>query len=287
MLTGGGETSVAETGTSLNILRVLREIDRRAEHDRQRQGRHPGRVWAALMTAGVCLLMLHYLKYNTSFLAAVQWLAEISGHSAYRWTAVLRGHEYGELFGYLWWGAWHLLCFLLIPMALIRFGFRERLRDWGWQWGEVHVHWRGYLLLLLPVMLFAVLASFRQDFADHYPFYDQARRSWSDLLAWEAIYILQFVGVEFFFRGFLVNALRVPLGSLSVAVMCLPYLMLHFPKPWLEATGALAFGFFLGVLALQSRSIWGGVLVHVGVALSMDIAAMARAGGLPDRWFPL
>jgi membrane protease YdiL (CAAX protease family) len=68
--------------------------------------------------------------------------------------------------------------------------------------------------------------------------------------------------------------------------MCLPYLMIHFPKPWLEATGAILFGMFLGVLALRSRSIWGGVFVHAGVAVSMDIAALLQTRGLPVRWLP-
>ncbi|WP_428623233.1 CPBP family glutamic-type intramembrane protease, partial [Sedimenticola sp.] len=58
------------------------------------------------------------------------------------------------------------------------------------------------------------------------------------------------------------------------------------PKPWLEATGAILFGFFLGVLAMRTRSIWGGVAVHAGVALSMDFAAIARKGGLPENWWP-
>jgi membrane protease YdiL (CAAX protease family) len=65
----------------------------------------------------------------------------------------------------------------------------------------------------------------------------------------------------------------------------LPYLMLHFPKLWPESFGAILFGFFLGVLALLSRSIWGGVGVHVGIALTMDIAALLQTRGLPDSFW--
>ena len=42
--------------------------------------------------------------------------------------------------------------------------------------------------------------------------------------------------------------------------MIVPYLMIHFAKPWLEASGAILFGLLLGVLALRSRSIWGGIV---------------------------
>ena len=66
--------------------------------------------------------------------------------------------------------------------------------------------------------------------------------------------------------------------------MCLPYLMLHFPKLWPESMGAILFGFFLGILAVRSRSIWGGVAVHVSIALTMDIAALLQTRGLPDSW---
>ncbi|RZA09054.1 MAG: CPBP family intramembrane metalloprotease, partial [Moraxellaceae bacterium] len=95
-----------------------------------------------------------------------------------------------------------------------------------------------------------------------------------------------FVCLEFFFRGFILNALRPALGANAIWVMCVPYLMIHFPKLWLEATGAILFGLFLGILALRSRSIWGGVLVHAGVALTMDIAAILRKQGLPQHLWP-
>lgn len=68
--------------------------------------------------------------------------------------------------------------------------------------------------------------------------------------------------------------------------MCVPYLMIHFPKLWLEATGAILFGLFLGLLAMRSRSIWGGVAVHITIALAMDFAALARKSGLPQVWWP-
>jgi membrane protease YdiL (CAAX protease family) len=62
--------------------------------------------------------------------------------------------------------------------------------------------------------------------------------------------------------------------------------MIHFTKPWLEATGAILFGLFLGVLALRTRTIWGGVLVHVSIAFSMDLAALLQTKGVPHQWWP-
>lgn len=256
------------------------EEERRASQASDAEGRI--RVWKLLTVACLCLLLVHYGKYSANLTALVQWAGDLTGNNQLYHD--YRKYEFRELLGYLWWGSINLLGFLIIPMLTVRLWLKEPLSYYGWQWGTVHEHWRGYVFLALPIMVFAVIASFGEDFSRHYPFYSKAERSWFDFLSFEVIYILQFVAVEFFFRGYLVNGLRRQFGSLSIAIMCLPYLMLHFPKLWPESFGAILFGFFLGVLALMSRSIWGGVAVHVSIALTMDIAAMLQTDGLPDHW---
>ena len=57
-------------------------------------------------------------------------------------------------------------------------------------------------------------------------------------------------------------------------VVC--YASLHFGKPLGETIGSIFGGYILGVLALQTRSIWGGIIVHVGVAWLMDLAALLQ-----------
>ncbi|MDZ7829422.1 MAG: CPBP family intramembrane glutamic endopeptidase [Halofilum sp. (in: g-proteobacteria)] len=135
-------------------------------------------------------------------------------------------------------------------------------------------------------MLFAFLASHSEAFTRTYPFYDHAGRSWTDLVAWECIYLTQFLFLEFFFRGFLLKSLAPRLGAVSIFVMAVPYTMIHFAKPWPEAFGAVLFGLLLGMLALRSRSIWGGFLVHATIALSMDLLSLWQTSGWPARWWP-
>jgi membrane protease YdiL (CAAX protease family) len=50
--------------------------------------------------------------------------------------------------------------------------------------------------------------------------------------------------------------------------------MIHFRKPLFETIGAVIAGSALGVLSLRTRSILGGFLIHVAVAISMDVAAI-------------
>ncbi|PUA28171.1 MAG: CAAX protease family protein [Cellvibrio sp. 79] len=265
------------------IMRALDQIDAAAPSWQLSRPQALRRVFIVLATASVSLLILHYGKFSTNLHSFLQWLGNWHGAD---YLQQLQAAGWLELCGYIWWTGCHLLTFIVLPWLVIRFMFKERIADFGWRWNQVGEHWRGYLLLLSPILVFVVLVSMGEDFVEHYPFYRNAGRSWLDLLLWELLYLSQFVFLEFFFRGFMLNALRPAIGANAIWVMCVPYLMIHFPKLWLEATGAILFGLFLGILALQSRSIWGGVLVHAGVALSMDLAALLRKDQFPGSFFP-
>lgn len=259
------------------VTNALIELDQKKPHalpsDRQ--------VWALLAIGCVCLLGLHYSKYSTSFYSVVNWLDSVIAMGNSSWEQVIRQHPFRRLFQLTWWCFMHIVFCLLIPMLTIRFLFKQRVCDYGWQAGDVLSDWYYYLALITPILFFVLIASFGDDFTREYPFYDSAHLSWLDLLAWETLYIIQFIAIEFLFRGFILHGLYPRFGSLAIGVMCLPYMMLHFPKLWPEAAGAILFGFFLGILALKSRSIWGGVVVHITIALSMDFASLIQTGRIP------
>ena len=269
-----------------NILSVLDEIDAELPSYTMSRPQALRRVFSVLACASVCLLLMHYGKFSDNLRSLLQTLAQSKSLPANFYIQPLIDKGVWELCGYVWWTSVLAIGYVLFPALLIRYGFKARIRDYGWQINSAPQHWGGYLLLLSPILVFIYCVSLGKDFVNHYPFYSQANRSWADLLAWEFLYLTQFVCLEFFFRGFMLNALRPAIGANAIWVMCVPYLMIHFPKLWLEATGAILFGLFLGILALRSRSIWGGVLVHAGVALTMDIAAILRKGNLPTQFWP-
>lgn len=239
-----------------------------------------------LMVAAICLLMLHYLKFNTTFNAALRWWFEFMNENGQLALSQLKRETFFPLVSQAWWSFWHLVTFILIPVVVIKAVLKEPLKNYGLGLGRLQEHTKWYIFLAVPILCFVVIVSFRDDFSNHYPFYKLAYRSWADLIAWEILYLLQFVCVEFFFRGFIIQACRPAFGVNAIFVMIVPYMMIHLSKPWLEASGAIFFGLFLGVLALHTRSIWGGVAVHVSIALSMDIAALLQTKGLPQQWLP-
>jgi membrane protease YdiL (CAAX protease family) len=258
------------------ILTALDEIDESGNSYSLTRHQALRRVFITLACTSVALLFIHYTKFSSN-------MAFVFSDESMQ---ALQASGWQMMAGYLWWTGCHFVGFIVLPWLVIRVLFKQRMMDFGWRMNETVQHWRGYVLLLSPILLFVVLVSFGEDFVNHYPFYKLAGRSWFDLLLWELLYLSQFVFLEFFFRGFMLNALRPAMGANAIWVMCVPYLMIHFPKLWLEATGAILFGLFLGILALRSRSIWGGVLVHAGVAVSMDIAALLRRQEIPTQWWP-
>lgn len=244
------------------------------------------RTLLTLATVSLSLLFLHYAKYSSSFYIFIDFLDASFNQARGQWTATLNGTAWRQLIEYAWWTFCHLFAFLFLPWVAIRFLLKEKISNFGWRWQNTTQHWVGYLCLLTPILCFVYIASLGTDFVNHYPFYKMASRSWTDLLLWEMLYLTQFVCLEFFFRGFMIQSLRPALGANAIWIMCVPYMMIHLPKLWPEAMGAILFGFFLGILAFQSRSIWGGVFVHAGIALSMDMAALLRTTGLPQQWWP-
>jgi hypothetical protein len=68
--------------------------------------------------------------------------------------------------------------------------------------------------------------------------------------------------------------------------MVVPYCMIHYGKPYLEADAAIVAGTVLGSLSMKTRSIWAGFLVHGTVGLLMDILALDHKHQLPVRLSP-
>ena len=179
-----------------------------------------------------------------------------------------------ELFYAGMWVASTVVFFLLIPGLIVRFAHREPLSSIGYSFTGAGRHiliYAGLFLVMLPV-LWSV--SERPDFRAVYPFVSSARRDSSVFIRWELLYCAQFVALEAFFRGYLLFTCARRMGWTAIAVMVVPYTMIHFHKPFPECLGAAFAGLLLGALALRVRSFWGGVLLHSAVAVTMDCLAV-------------
>ena len=84
--------------------------------------------------------------------------------------------------------------------------------------------------------------------------------------------------MEFFYRGFCLFRFERLAPGFAIFIMVIPYALLHIHKPFPEAMGSIVAGLVLGALALKSRSIWPGVLIHCTVAFCMDWFALIHSG---------
>jgi hypothetical protein len=167
----------------------------------------------------------------------------------------------------------------------------------------------GLLLALVPLV---VLASTQHDFLAVYPkvknlaFLDPyVHPAWPWKLLYELSYGLDFLAIELFFRGLLVIALMRYAGTGTssgllrhgpprsqpspedhgpspgsvVLPMAAFYCTIHFGKPMGECITAFFGGLALGVLAARTRTIYGGLIVHLGLAWLMELG-----GWLGHMW---
>lgn len=178
------------------------------------------------------------------------------------------------------WSVVNIAGYLLLPWVAIRFLLGRRMRDFGLTTAGLSTTWQPYAALAALSLPFVVLASYTDAFQAKYPFYDLSPGEglWPWMLVWWALYLVQFLGVEFFFRGFLALGLAPRFGMGAVFAMVAPYVMIHFTKPALEAVAAIVGGVVLGFLVLKTKSIWWGVAVHVSIAMLMDLLALWHTG---------
>lgn len=193
------------------------------------------------------------------------------------------------------WDQYTALVLQLPLKLLLLFGFLYAFYKMGLFEGERltgavgftsrNTHLGAYFLLLLAVLPLVALAATQHDFQLVYPrlhnlaFLDGvAHPAWPWKLLYEISYGLDFLGIELFFRGLLVIALLRFAGTDAILPMAAFYCTIHFGKPMGECISSFFGGLILGVLAARTRTIFGGLIVHLGLAWAMELAGWIAHG---------
>jgi membrane protease YdiL (CAAX protease family) len=222
---------------------------------------------AILIIAALVLVFQEYYGDRPNF-------DEVFGRHTRDWK------EWYQLGSFAWWAGAKVVGYLVVPVIVVKV-MGLRLRDCGLETRGFRQHAWIYGVLYLAIFPVVAAASYTKAFQATYPFYKLAARSWTDFFVWEGMYAATFLALEFFFRGFLLFPLKRAFGAYAIFVMIVPYCMIHFHKPVAEVVGAIFAGIVLGTLAMVTRSIWCGVLIHVSVAWTMDLLAMVQVYGVP------
>ncbi len=135
-------------------------------------------------------------------------------------------------------------------------------------------------VLLLPIFL---AVSFTPQFLSYYPkmnitMYDGALgwNRWQVIGLFELCYANDFLGVESMFRGALVVGMARWLGRRAVLPMVMTYMCIHLGKPDLELCSSVVGGYLLGVLAWRTSHLWGGIIIHLGIAMFFEAVGIFR-----------
>ena len=246
----------------------------------------------------IVLLFVHLFTENNSFFRNKRfWLISLLGFVI---LALDRGF-YHQIYLANWLSDRHSLRFIrklinsfislfvvVLPMYLIYKTIlkKELNHFFGLQHKDIHL--KPYLIMLLLMLPLLILASYQPDFLREYPHYKRAGGSliikyfhfpkYAVVGIYELSYAFGFFIVEIIFRGYFIFALVKYLGKDVVLPMAVTYCVLHFGKPLGEAISSFFGGFLLGVIALKTKNIYGGIVIHIGIALLMELFAFWQLG---------
>jgi membrane protease YdiL (CAAX protease family) len=162
-----------------------------------------------------------------------------------------------------------LILYLIIPLVVILLVFREHPRLYGLTLGD----WRaGVLLTLCAVVLITPVLWLLSRGGSMQAYYggQLAGLPWSTLL--------DLVGWEFFFRGFILFAYARKFGPDALWLQAVPFALAHIGKPEIETLSTIFGGFAFGWLAYRTRSFVYPLLLHWYIATFTILVASGVVG---------
>lgn len=162
------------------------------------------------------------------------------------------------------------ILYLIIPLLVILFVFREDPREFGFTFGD----WKAGLgitaiaiILIAPVLYFvsrgdSTMQNYYKPLLDGLPW-----NTFIDLFGW-----------EFFFRGFILFAYVRKFGPEALWLQAVPFALAHISKPEIEALSTIFGGFAFGWIAYRTRSFVYPFLIHWFVASFTILVAAGLLG---------
>lgn len=139
---------------------------------------------------------------------------------------------------------------------------------------QLPVAWKPYFIMLAVMLPLLVLAATQKDFQHMYPraqvLQSMQAGTWQ-YAVYELCYGFDFVSIEFFFRGFLIVSLLNICGTHCIIPVACFYCTIHLGKPMAEAISSFWGGLLLGIISANTGSVWGSLLVHLGIAWLMEL----------------
>ena len=182
---------------------------------------------------------------------------------------------FGQLFGgntwidfwqYIFQFAMALLLFFMVPILIIKFHFKEDVKDYGLQVGDkkFNLIWTIVGLALLPVIFFV---SNSPEITNEYPLTRLVLGNAGLFISFSLIYFIYYLGYEFIFRGYLQFGLKEEDTSkygiiLILVIQTLITTLFHIGKPVMEIIPAAIIGPIFGYIVIKGKSLWPVLIFH-------------------------
>jgi len=151
-----------------------------------------------------------------------------------------------------------LIYYLLVPLAAGFLFFQDKPWDYGIRIGR----WKQAIIIIavcLAAMAGILYAVTRRP--DFYSYYHMHAIDWPEFLRNAALYMFAW---EFIFRGYMFFGLEKSIGKHAIVVQIIPFVLLHFGKPFLETLACIPGGLIMGYVAYRTRSFLPCFIIHFG-----------------------
>jgi membrane protease YdiL (CAAX protease family) len=173
------------------------------------------------------------------------------------------------------------ICLFVFP-SFVAWWIGMRTGESGLQIGE----WKlglGILAVAVPVAGVAIFIGGNDpEILAAYPWCGEwITHSVTNKVAWFMIYAIYYFAFEYFYRGFLFNALQRESGlAMAMWIQVIMSVMMHFGKPNAELLAAIPAGFAFGWIAYKTKSIWYVFGLHWMIGIINDLVSMHYKGWL-------
>lgn len=186
------------------------------------------------------------------------------------------GIESVGLGSWTWWFVVQGVLGFVVPILILRFGFKRNVREMGLGLGD----WRFASIIGAVYLPFAFLGTWvlsdGSSFQANYPHYGPAAIDWTVFFIYEAVFIFYWMGWEYLWRGFVLFGTARVFGIYAIFIQTVPFAILHYEKPLPEALLSIVGGVALGALVWRSRSFWIAVPIHAVQMLLLDLFSSLR-----------
>jgi len=235
-----------------------------------------------ILGSTILLTIIYYLiaLYRVYLPADAYFPAGRNSILFFQWVfgGLFNGSPWIDFWQYIWQFCMALLLFLIVPMLLIKYYFKEKQRDYGFQWGDkkFNLIWTLIGLALLPAFFFLK----DPDLLHEYPLTTLVRDDIQLFVIFNLVYIIYYIGYEFIFRAYLQFGLKregmTKLGILLIIIIqTIITTLFHIGKPLTEIVAALAVAPLFGYLTLRGKSfLWPVLIFHYLIGVVQNIVPL-------------